>query len=803
MQTPSSTASSTASSTGSCRSQALRRAILEPASCILLLMLIVATSAVMAEEAQGSGIQAFDIPRQELLSALDQFGEQTGLQVATAAEVVSGVQTQGVRGTYTAQQALDILLEGSELDSQVDDGIAIIRSRARPGQASSRVSTAESGAASQPEIGQRVDPIDDTPANIETLVVVGKATNALITSTDLETYQANDLADIFRLTPSISVGGGASGIAQKIYIRGLEDALINVTVDGSPQTSTLFHHIGRVTIDPDLLKQVEVQAGAGEATSGAGAIGGSIRFQTKDVNDLLAADRAVGGGFKAGTFSNDGEQYSASVYGRFSDSWGVLAYYNDIDRDNLEDGNGVEMDGTAAEQTLAFIKVSGDIGNDQHLSISYESRDEEGQFTRWPNWSPLEDAPLYAGEGERNTFVANYRLQQSELLNLEASAYHTQSGFQRELFTWNTDITSFGFDVRNTSEVGRHKLTYGIDMRDDEVESGEIGTVDHLEEGQVMGLYAQAHSQFTDALLLSYGARYDNYDFEQRIVNESGTPLAEVDSSDVSINAGLAYDITDDWTFSLGYAEASRGLEVTDGFTNWGTTVAPNLEPETVSNIEAAIEYSVQNFNAKVAVFRSDIDDVIFDQNGGAVYYENLGTVETDGFEVDVAYRWNAVELYLGFAASDAVLDPADGVFSVDYGKIDLEGYEFRGLGNSRGDTWNLGVNTSPMPSLRLGWNVNHVEDVNDLEVLHRSVELGWIPELQSIDKPGYTVHDAYVEWTPFESLRLNLAVINVFDEDYLDHSSVGDYTAIPGWEVVSGYHEPGRDVRLSASFDF
>jgi hemoglobin/transferrin/lactoferrin receptor protein len=87
--------------------------------------------------------------------------------------------------------------------------------------------------------------------------------------------------------------------------------------------------------------------------------------------------------------------------------------------------------------------------------------------------------------------------------------------------------------------------------------------------------------------------------------------------------------------------------------------------------------------------------------------------------------------------------------------------------------------------------------------VLQRSVELGWIGDVQFIDKPRYTSHDIYVEWSPLANLRLNIAVINLFDETYLDHSSVGDYTAIPDWEVVRGYNEPGRDIRLSAAVGF
>jgi len=656
--------------------------------------------------------------------------------------------------------------------------------------------------------GSAVAENDSVPVEsdfLETVVVVGQATNAKITYEDVEAYQANNLADVFRLAPSISVGGGASGISQKIYIRGLEDSMINVTVDGSPQTSTLFHHIGRVTIDPDLLKEVEVQSGAGEATSGAGAIGGSVRFITKDVNDLLAEDKSFGAKIKTSYFSNNGEQYSASLYGRLSDDWGVLGYFSDIDRDNREGGDGVEMDGTSAKQSLGFVKLSGDITENQHLSLSFESREEEGEFTRWPNWSPLEGSPLYAGEGARDTFVANYQFTQSELINLEVSAYHTESSFQRDLWTWGAEITSYGFDIRNTSVVGEHRFSYGIDLREDEVESGEYDvSAAHLEEGDVLGVYFQAHSQVTEKLLLSYGARYDAYDFEQLLQNEDSAPLAKIDSSEISVNAGFEYSITDEWAFSLGYAEASRGKEVGDGFTTWGTYVDPDLEIEVVSNIEVALEYSVENFHAKIALFQSDIDDVIYDQSSRAVYYENVGTVETDGFEVEIAYRWNdQIDIQFGYASSTAQLDPAAGIYSVDYGKVDLEGYEHPGLGNSRGDTWNLGIRYSPIESLSFGWNMIYVEDLNNLEVLYRAVELSWISELQTIDKPGYTVHDLYAEWTPTNQLKLNLSVINALDDDYRDHSSVGDYSAIPTWESVSGYKEPGQDIRLSLTFNF
>ena len=147
---------------------------------------------------------------------------------------------------------------------------------------------------------------------IESIAVVGATTNTLITPEDLEKYQAKDLADIFRFTPSVTVGGSL-GVAQKIYVRGLEDTILNVTVDGAPQTSSLFHHIGRVSLEPELLKSVEVQSGAGEATAGIGAIGGAIRFKTNDADDLLKNGQQFGGSVKASYFSNDGHKESIAL----------------------------------------------------------------------------------------------------------------------------------------------------------------------------------------------------------------------------------------------------------------------------------------------------------------------------------------------------------------------------------------------------------------------------------------------------------------------------------------------------------
>ena len=661
---------------------------------------------------------------------------------------------------------------------------------------------------------QSLENQNEETKSIERVAVVGAATNLSITAEDIEQFQANDLADVFRESPSVSVGGSV-GVAQKIFIRGLEDAYLNVTVDGAQQTSTLFHHIGRVTLDPDLLKQIDVQAGAGEATSGPGAIGGSIRFKTKDAQDLLRGDEQFGGRVKASYFSNEGTRYSGSLYGKLSDSWGLLGYYSTVDRDNFEDGDGNEVLGTAADQDLMFLKASGYITDNQYLSISAEQRDEEGEFSARPNWVVLEGAPLYPSEAERDTYVANYRFDHSALVFLEATAYQTSSSFRGGRFDFLSDIDTYGFDIRNTTDISNHVFTYGIDYRKDEVESGPgEGPVQNAEEGSVMGIYAQAHSNITPELLLSYGVRYDDFDFQQQILIDDyyGTPVTDepsgLDDNELSFNVGLEYQLTEAWTLGLGYAEAARGKQIGDGFTldeylydgEDVPVVASDVVPETVTNIEASIEYSANNLNARLSAYESTIDDVLFSGYQGNSVFNNIGDLESSGVEFNLAYRWDSVDVYFGFSSVDVELMPREDLYSVSYNSIDINGYEFVGLGNSRGDTWVLGADYTVTADISVGFNITMVDDIN-IDTLHQALENGWTDSLYSLNKADYTLVDIYGEWEVTNDLRLNMAVTNLFDEAYIDHSSVGDYSEV--FPSVIGPQEAGRDIRLSVTYDF
>lgn len=81
-----------------------------------------------AQTATSAGAaRAFNIPAQPLASALNAFGRQSGLQVTLAAATSQGVTSQAVNGSFTPQQALARMLEGTGIPFRITaDRTAVI-----------------------------------------------------------------------------------------------------------------------------------------------------------------------------------------------------------------------------------------------------------------------------------------------------------------------------------------------------------------------------------------------------------------------------------------------------------------------------------------------------------------------------------------------------------------------------------------------------------------------------------------------------------------------------------------------------
>ncbi|WP_339776155.1 TonB-dependent receptor [uncultured Methylophaga sp.] len=626
--------------------------------------------------------------------------------------------------------------------------------------------------------GQVVWAAENESIQLDTVKVTGNTitpeTNS-VTAEQIEKIQANDLQDLFSQSPEVTIGGGP-GFAQKLYIRGVEDQLLNITIDGAQQATRQFHHAGRISIEPELLKRVEVNAGAGNALSGPGALGGSVKFTTKDPEDMLKPGDQFGGLVK-GMFSSNTDSFktNTSLFGRLTDDWSAMVSYTQADVDNYEDGNGDEMLGTEADQEYLFAKVVGHLTDSQTLRLSYEKREDEGERSQRPQWRVAGFNPLYPIESERETITLNYTLNpiNNPYLDLALTLYDTETEmFQNGRFgPFTGSGESTGFDLRNTSILGMHNVTYGVDYREDKTIADGVSE-SAKDDSKVKGIYIQDDIYITDALLLSGGMRYDDYELENEFAN------TQYSEDDVSHNIGLNFHFTENFSAFASYAEAFKGPLAQDAFKVGFTSNAADLKPEKAENIEFGVAYESISWFGSAKAYRSEIQDVIGVSPSNRNLFDNIGDLDSDGYILEVGHRWKSVMARLSYHYNDAEVDG-----------VEANAYDHNGIANTVRDTVIVSMDYQYDPQWNFGWNARFVKGRDNVE-----------SSLGEVDQPGFGVHDLYVQWTPSttEDVRIGLALRNVLDKDYLEHSSVANYEGI-----LSGYNEPGRDVRLSVAWQF
>lgn len=671
-------------------------------------------------------------------------------------------------------------------------------------------------ATSLPAAAQQEKPFENQQdKEIDQILVVGvKADNFNVAVTDdfIVDRQIVDLEGMFRHEPSITVGGGLP-VAQKIYVRGLEDTLLNVTIDGATQSGYLYHHQGRINVEPELIKQVVIEAGAGKATAGPGAIGGAIHFETADAKDLLEDGTTFGGSVKTNYHSvNDGTKYTANLFVAPNEHVGLLISASQFETDNYEDGNGDEVEQSAVEQDSLFLKGSVDISTTQYVSLSYETRSDNGvRFSR-PNMVGLFH-PVYPSlpvpqATERESIVGNYRFNpETDAININATAYKNENTItkQGDLFLdhWPpsppftfTDyyngaehgggVDSIGLTIKNTGVFSDHQIEYGIEWRNDEafLINGVVSGF-QTEVSDIYAIFAQTDLVISPLLAVSLGARYDNFDYtDNQGVNFTG--------SKTSPNLNFKITPNDQLEMYIGYAKAFKGIGSPEVFflefppagltlTNYtGPNIASGnftlgaVEPEVAENIELGFRFQSGQFSASGEIFQQDIENAQVTSPTARQSYKDL--VEADGYALRVGYQIDTLSLNIGVSETE----PTIGGEPLSSGDM--------GLGTAYGRTWTAGAEYQFVDAgVTIGWNSRAVE------------ELDFVQSNQD-RKDGYSIHDLFTTWEISPQFKLGASISNLTDKFYYDQGTF--YSQAQGGTVL-GLPEPGRNIKASLSVSF
>jgi iron complex outermembrane receptor protein len=292
-----------------------------------------------------------NIPKQPLDTALKDFAHQTGLQVARMSDAVDGSAIVGpIRGDLSAEEALKSLLGPRGLTYKLvnERTIAIVNPGAEPTSSSALSKSAEkegahsSGNVEDSKPGDRLQ-LAQTPqgsptstpsvdassrerrggedssskqAKLEEIVVTAEkrteraqdvpASIAVLSASQLEDQGAVQLSDYAKQVPGLTLIGDSGAGRGVAVLRGVSagsgsSPLVGVYLDDVPMTpsspnSNVTNYGG--TFDPDLadIERIEVLEGPQSTLYGASAMGGVVKFVTKqpDLNDFAGSVRIDG-----------------------------------------------------------------------------------------------------------------------------------------------------------------------------------------------------------------------------------------------------------------------------------------------------------------------------------------------------------------------------------------------------------------------------------------------------------------------------------------------------------------------------
>ncbi len=695
---------------------------------------------------------------------------------------------------------------------------------------------------------QSEEPLDNSnnnqPPEKEKVTIWGTQITSDSVYLDDETLaikQADHISDLLRSIPGVDVGG-AHSLNQRITIRSMDDKDLRITIDGANQNTYMYHHMGNLQIHADILKSVDVEVGKNSVINGG--LGGSVKFETKEAKELLVNGNQFGGRIQASYNDNSSTGFAISAYGQLTEQLDILAYYNDISRDNYSvgggkilnpqnqviDGTDGKVRGLKGNLEDLLLKFGFDVNDNQRFSLGYETYNDEGNYSYRPDMGLATDLAIadslnipltYPTQFSRDTLTLNYDLDLDNTL-LKFTLFENQSTLWRDergLESWyppyavinEGEATNIGFNLlgsTNLSGSTKQVLTYGVDIIDYETHY----IVDNIElageDARHSAIYLEDRINVNNELTIIPGIRYDHYQINSSVIDDSFT--------DFTYGLNIEYQATKAVLLSASSTQLFKGPEIGEVFVGAGLGETPNpaIEAESGTNNEFTIAYQAKtlgadNFRTGITFFRTNIDNYIYDYANipttppcslaqrCAHWKDNVGDMKIDGVEAYLGYLLGNLNLLLTYSNSDSELS----AFS-EYSHQDTANYlslDGARIDRVQGDTVSFSLDYDlEQTDLSLHWDFMIVDDVAAAPDLDGATLTN--------EKKGFSIHNVSARWLPQEvnGLSITLGVDNLFDEFYASQSSRTGVSFHPRFgQLYLLDYEPGRNIKMTLSYEF
>lgn len=521
--------------------------------------------------------------------------------------------------------------------------------------------------------------------NLQQVTVTGTRTErtladspASITVIDRERLRrelVQNIQDLVRYEPGVSVRRSVRYGLQDFNIRGLDANRVLIQVDGIRQPERFSFGpftIGRDTFELETLKTVEIIRGPASTLYGSDALGGVVTYTTLDPANLLGERDSHVGLSSQYDSKNQGYVNTLSLAGRQDNLEALLIYTRrdarepDIQADpSFKDRQTVEGDNVLAKLVYRFSPFDS-------LTLTAEYFNNRTTTTFSPrNLDPGIRFFRETIETERSRLSLEYRYANPDTPAFELATvqiYYQPARTQEPSVeertltvqdrpvpvrrdTFNelvSNILGASVQAQSRFQTGdlSHRLVYGMEISTTRNERPRNRFQTNLLTGAVtqnippdtfptkdfpdsdtvrFGLYLQDEIDFGGGnFTLIPGIRYDTYRLTpspDEAFLKSGAEAASLFADAISPKVGLVWRINPNLTFTAQYNTGFRAPqynEINSGFTNlvspffrYRTLSNPNLRPETSQGFEVGLRGIYPQASFSLAAYYNTYNDFI------------------------------------------------------------------------------------------------------------------------------------------------------------------------------------------------
>lgn len=458
------------------------------------------------------------------------------------------------------------------------------------------------------------------------------ASISVLDAQDIARLQLTSLTDALNYMASVQVvSSGGAGSQSDVYIRGTNSDHLLTLIDGVPVGSVSSGNLAFQYLPIELIERIELVRGSRSSLYGADGIGGIIQIFTRRGKNSKSNQLRLTAG--AGSF----------------DSYQMSGQYDFSFKENNY------TVGVSQQQTQGydFIATSGNKHGYDNLSFNFSGHSQLAS-----GWSLNHSFIRSQGNSEFDGSFVNNTDFVEQTLSMQL-AHAIGDNWQLKATLGKSDSLSSNYlDSSYMSQFDSHRFNLGIQSdltindahiltlgADYERASLDSNTMFTQTSRWNKGLFAQ-YQWFGSAFDVVSSVRYDNnQNYADQLTN----------------NLAIAYQMNNQWKFSLSYARAFKAptfndlyypLEEYPAYFAGGATSSYsgniNLKPESSDSFELGMQYKHDTMNIEWNIYRMKINNLIeyitsFDELKNHSYgtMENVATVDIDGAEIIARDHFN------------------------------------------------------------------------------------------------------------------------------------------------------------------